>query len=70
MMVSFDCQLNSLESPAKKFSMRDCIDQVGLWTCLWGINLIVFIGMGTLIPVGGTFPRQGILNCTEKKKVR
>lgn len=28
-----------LEWPGKRVSLRDCLDQVDLWACLWGLVL-------------------------------
>ena len=47
----------------KRISIRDCLDYLGLWACLWGIVLFVFIVVGRAPPpaptVGGSFPRFG-----------
>ena len=35
-VLSFNCQLNSLDSLGKRASVRDCLDQVGLWVYILG----------------------------------
>ena len=35
-VLSFNCQLNSLDSLGKRASVRDCLDQVGLWVYIRG----------------------------------
>lgn len=43
-MDSFNCQLDTSWSPLGGESMGDCLEEVGLQTCLLGIVLIFSIG--------------------------
>lgn len=50
--------------------MRNCLDQLGLWACLWDIVLIVNGCEKACLSWEAPFPSQGILNSmTERTKV-
>lgn len=62
-MIVFSIRHN-LKLPEKNL-MRDCLDQVGQWSCLWGIALITLCNMeqhslkvGDSIPVWGSWTVQ------------
>lgn len=46
MMMGFNCQVHSLESPGKRFPVSDCLDQVSLCTHLWRVILCVLVDVG------------------------
>lgn len=65
-MVSFNHQINGLESFAKQVSIRICLDLVALWACQWVIVLII----GKALLLWGQHPlNRGILDCAGVEKV-
>lgn len=61
MVLGFNCQLNNVASPEKKVFVRDCLNAVVLWACLW---VVVLIDVGRFSPSwAAPFPRQGMVQC-------
>lgn len=51
------------ESPWKEVSMKDCLQWVELWMCLWGLTLIKLIDVGRISPLWvSQFLRKGVMN--------
>lgn len=65
-LVSFSCQLDTVQGYLSQSQLRDSLDSTGLWTPLWGIFLIANWYRKVHPIVGGSIPRQWILNCTKK----
>lgn len=53
---------HNLGSSGKRVSMREYIQQVGLWECVWGIVLIVLIEVGAALWVNGII-QFGVPDC-------
>lgn len=50
---------HNLELSGKRISMRDCLAQIGLWTYLWEIILVILIVVGrSILSVGSEFLKR------------
>lgn len=68
MIVNFNCQLDNLELPGMKVSLKDCLHWISLQACLCVGVLIKLIDVGRLrLPWVALFPMQWLLDCVRMK---
>jgi len=57
---------DKLESPGERVGIRDCLDHVGLWACLWEGCHDCIINVGNLTHYEYAIPWDWALNCVKK----
>lgn len=67
--VTVSCHLDtSLEWSEKRTSAENCLHQVVLWPCVWGIFLIASCCRKTQPTLGGVIPRQVDLGMVQSEQ--